>query len=287
MTREKEIEQHHNIDELLRWYSEAGVDIALSDEPVDRFLETAEQLGKRKTPPVAPNSMPNAAQDPIKSQPKPVAPPPIQQATPTVPNEGAVAIAQEVAASASTLIELKEHLAAFEACNLKFTARTTVFADGDATSDIMFVGGAPDRDEDEQGIPFVGNRGQLFDKMLSAIGLDRNSVYLTSALPWRPPGNRAPSPAEMDICRPLINRHIEHVAPKVLVLVGSLPAKLLLGKGGSVMGLRGKWNELEIGERSIPTLSMLNPAYLLQNPEHKRLAWNDLLVLKQHMDALK
>ncbi len=261
----------------------------MSDEPVDRFLETAEQVSKRKAPAAVQHSASSATPQsakPHRTQ-NPVASPPVQHTTPTVPNEGAVVTAQDVAGSTSTLSELKARLEAFEACNLKFTARTTVFADGDPTSGIMFIGGAPDRDEDEQGIPFVGNRGQLFDKMLGAIGLNRNTVYLTSALPWRPPGNRAPSPAEMDICRPLIRRHIEHAAPKVLVLVGSLPAKMLLGNGGSVMSLRGKWTELDIGERGIPTLSMLNPAYLLQNPEHKRLAWNDLLILKQHMTALK
>ncbi len=274
----------------MRWYSEAGVDVALSDEPIDRFLETADQTEKRKTASakvanVKP-SEPLSHAKPAQRE-HPTAPAPVQQAVPTIPNEGAVAISQEVSRATKTLEELKTQLGSFEACNLKFTARSTVFADGNPASDVMFIGGAPDRDEDEQGLPFVGNRGQLFDKMLAAIGLDRNAVYLSCVLPWRPPGNRAPSPAEMDICRPLMIRHIELAAPRAIVLVGSLPAKLLLGSNGSVMSLRGKWSELEIGEQSIPTLSMLNPAYLLQNPEHKRLAWNDLLNLKQHLITLK
>jgi DNA polymerase len=284
-----DIDTHHNIDELLRWYSEAGVDVALSDEPVDRFLETAEQTQKRKavvrpssdTQNVAPEA-PSARQ---ASQ--SIAPATAPPATPTIPNDGAVAMAQEVANNASTVEEMKASLGAFEACNLKFTARTTVFSDGNASADVMFVGGAPDRDEDEQGLPFVGNRGQLFDKMIDAIGLERARVYLSCALPWRPPGNRAPSPAEMDICRPLINKHIELASPKVIVLMGSLPSKMLLNSKGSVMSMRGKWSELKIGDATIPALSMLNPAYLLQNPEHKRLAWNDLLVLKEHLGTLK
>jgi len=262
----------------------------MSDVPIDRFVETSEQLEKRKKTGAPSSAPPHKAvalpQQNIQSQQAArEAPPSVQQTSPTIPNETAVASARALTSAATSLDGLKERLLSFEGCNLKFTARSTVFSDGAPDADLMIIGGAPDRDEDEQGIPFVGMRGQLFDKMLAAIQLDRKNSYLACVLPWRPPGNRPPSPAEMDICRPLIEKHIELANPKSIVLVGSLPVKMLLGKNGSVMSSRGKWAKIEVGGKEIDTLSMLNPAYLLQNSQHKRLAWNDLLTLKQHLSS--
>jgi DNA polymerase len=150
----------------------------------------------------------------------------------------------------------------------------------------MFVGEAPGRDEDIQGLPFVGRSGQLLDRMLAAIGLDRTSAYISNVIPWRPPGNRDPSPLETEICRPFIERHIELVAPKVLVTLGNPSTKLLLQTQTGIMRMRGKWAEHETaGGDRIATMPTLHPAYLLRNPAHKKLAWRDFLEVKMRLKS--
>ncbi|MEM8749444.1 MAG: uracil-DNA glycosylase [Pseudomonadota bacterium] len=263
--------------ELLAWYADAGVDVALSDEPVDRFAETEALAAKQKTvvskAPSAAKPQPSAALAP--------APTPTQQ--PSVPNAEAVAKAKALAAGADTLDALREAVASFDGCNLKFTARSTVFADGNPEAPIMLIGEAPGRDEDEQGLPFVGRSGQLLDRMLAAIGLDRKTVYISNVIPWRPPGNRTPTAIETELCKPFIERHIELAKPAFLVLVGGSSAKTLLNTKTGIMTLRGKWTDLSIADRTLPALPTLHPAYLLRNPAHKSLAWQDLLAIKKRL----
>ncbi|WP_192385937.1 uracil-DNA glycosylase, partial [Mesorhizobium silamurunense] len=207
--------------------------------------------------------------------------------TATVPDEGQIMLARQLAASASTLDELRQHMAAFDGCNLKFTAKNLVFADGNPNADLMLVGEAPGRDEDLEGLPFVGRSGRLLDRMLAAIGLDRTSAYIANVIPWRPPGNRTPTPHETEICRPFIERQIELVNPKVLVNLGGPSAKTLLNTTEGILRLRGNWRvHTTASGTAIPAMPTLHPAYLLRTPAHKKLAWRDFLEVKAKLRAL-
>ena len=198
--------------------------------------------------------------------------------TATVPDEAQAALARQLAKSAATLDELRRHMAAFDGCNLKFTAKNLVFADGNPNAAVMLVGEAPGRDEDLEGLPFVGRSGQLLDRMLAAIGLDRTSAYIANVIPWRPPGNRTPTPHETEICRPFIERQIELVNPKVLVKLGGPSAKTLLNTTEGMLRLRGNWRvHTTASGIAIPAMPTLHPAYLLRTPAHKKLAWRDFL----------
>jgi DNA polymerase len=186
---------------------------------------------------------------------------------------------------ATSLPELAALVAQFEGCALKRTAKTTCFSRGSDQAKIMLIGEAPGRDEDLQGKPFVGRAGQLLDRMLEAIGLDETSVYITNTIYWRPPGNRTPTPQEIESCAPFLARQIELLAPEVMVLLGGAAAKSILGVSEGIMRLRGKWKIYKSGDRDIPTLATLHPAYLLRKPEEKRYAWRDLLMLKARLDS--
>jgi DNA polymerase len=204
-----------------------------------------------------------------------------------VPDEGQIALARQRAATAATLDELRQYMAEFDGCNLKFTAKNLVFADGNPQADIMLVGEAPGRDEDLEGLPFVGRSGQLLDRMLAAIGLDRQSVYIANVIPWRPPGNRTPTPQETEICRPFIERQIELANPKLLVTLGGPSAKTLLRVTEGVLRLRGNWkSHVTPSGLEIPAMPTLHPAYLLRNPAHKKLAWRDFLEIKAKLKSL-
>ncbi len=269
-----------SLEELLRFYAESGVDEALEDAPVDRFAQTA-----KAAPPTAPAAVPPKAFE----SPRPEAPvrPPSPAIAASVPDEAQAARAREAARSARSLDELKELLAGFDGCNLRFTAKSLVFSDGNPAAPVMFVGEAPGREEDLEGLPFVGRSGQLLDRMLAAIGLDRTSVYIANVIPWRPPGNRDPSPMETEICRPFIERQIELVDPKVLVTLGNASSKALLRTQTGIMRLRGSWNSHTTGSGTeIPLMPTLHPAYLLRNPAHKKLAWRDFLEIKAKLRDL-
>src|SRR5690606_27624052 len=206
------------------------------------------------------------------------------RATATVPDEQQAMRARALAREARTIEELHETLAAFDGCNLKVTAKNLVFADGNPQARLMFVGEAPGRDEDIEGLPFVGRSGQLLDRMIAAIGRDRTSAYIANVIPWRPPGNRDPSPLETEICRPFIERQIELVAPKVLVTLGNPSTKLLLRTQTGIMRMRGTWSVHATGSgMEIPTMPTLHPAYLLRNPAHKKLAWRDFLAVAMRL----
>jgi DNA polymerase len=188
--------------------------------------------------------------------------------------------AREAARSAANLDELRTILDRFEGCSLKGGASRLVFADGTPGSRLMFVGEAPGAEEDKQGLPFVGRSGQLLDRMLKAIGLERNEVYIANIVPWRPPGNRTPTPVETQICLPFIQRQIELSNPDVLVTIGQPSTGALLGVQG-IMKNRGRWFPFNTGTREIRAMPMLHPAYLLRSPIGKRLAWRDMLAIKK------
>ena len=243
---------------LLDWQAELGADECIGDEGVDRFA----------VPPPAAPAMPPARAAVADLPPAPA------QADP-------VAEAQALAARARTLEELADLQSGFEHCELKKGARNFVFCDGRPGARVMLLGEAPGADEDRQGRPFVGAAGQLLDRMMAAIGLDRHApdleraVYISNVLPWRPPGNRDPEPAEIAMMQPFVRRHIELAAPQVLVLVGNHACQAILGQKG-ITRLRGQWT----GALGLPVLPMLHPAYLLRNPIAKREAWADLLALQ-------
>ena len=277
---------------LLTLYVESGWTDALAEEPVNRY-ELADAPPRTAAP--APSASPSTGSESRKAPlPRESAAPsaPVAPRAPTpasIPLEEAEAAetAREIARRCQTLDELKEALSNFEGCSLKYTAKNLVFADGNPDAELMFVGEAPGRDEDIQGLPFVGRAGQLLDRMLAAIGRDRQSAYITNTLNWRPPGNRNPTPAEQAICQPFIERHIEIKNPKVLVFLGGVAAKQLLDTSTGIMRLRGKWHVYRVGGLEIPALPTLHPAYLLRQPAQKRLAWRDLLSLMQRLDELR
>lgn len=250
---------------LLAWYVEAGVDMAFDETPHDRFMprpaEPAPVVREAERPAQAPRIVPAAA------------PPP------PAPDEAA-ADARRLAASAQTLEELEALLRDFNGCALKATASRLVFADGAPGARVMLVGEAPGADEDREGRPFVGRSGQLLDRMLAAIELTRRDVYIANVIPWRPPGNRTPTPQETAICLPFIRRQIELARPDILVCLGGPSAQTLLEKKEGILKLRGHWQEFRTGDRVIRALPTLHPAYLLRQPLQKRLAWRDLLALK-------
>ncbi len=255
-----------SVRELLSFYLEAGVDCALSDELVNRLAE----------PEIAPKRVEMAPAQPMRPAPVPLSVPPGE--TPAAP-DAAIASAREAARTAPTLASLRELMERFDGCSLKATATRLVFADGNPQARIMFVGEAPGRDEDIEGLPFVGRSGKLLDRMIAAIGLDRTKAYIANVIPWRPPGNRTPTLQETQICLPFIQRQIELVDPDVLVTLGNPSTQTLLGTREGIMRTRGRWFDYDTGTRVIRALPTFHPAYLLRSPAYKRLAWQDLLAI--------
>ena len=194
--------------------------------------------------------------------------------------------ARALAAGAATIAELAALVADFDLCPLKRTATNTVFMDGNPAARIMIVGEAPGAEEDRLGRPFVGRSGQLLDRMLAAIGLDRTKVQVTNVIYWRPPGNRKPTAAEIAACLPFVLRHIALARPRVLVLAGGTACGALLGQEG-ITRLRGRWVDLTVPglENPVPTLPMFHPSFLLRDPIRKRDAWRDLLALQARLDT--
>ena len=256
------------VQQLLAFYLEAGVDCALTDEPVDRLAEpdsvtmAATAVPAREaTPPI--REMPAATPAVSRSE---IAPAP----------EAAIASAREAARTAPSLEALRALLENFDGCALKHTATRLVFSDGNPQARIMFVGEAPGRDEDIEGLPFVGRSGKLLDRMIAAIGLDRSKAYIANVIPWRPPGNRTPTPQETQICLPFIQRQIELVNPDVLVTLGNPSTQTLLSTREGIMKTRGKWFDYDTGTRTIRAIATFHPAYLLRSPSYKRMSWQDL-----------
>jgi uracil-DNA glycosylase family 4 len=265
--------------ELLRWYVEMGVDEAIGEVPVDRTRSRLAQgiaepaVRREGSPPAAARS---------------AAPP--SPAIASRPQAGAIvaADAAALAAAAATLDELARAVAAFEGCALRQTATNTVFGDGNPTARLMLIGEAPGGEEDRIGKPFVGRSGQLLDRMLAAIGVDRNSAYIANVLYWRPPGNRKPTPAEIAACLPFVQRHIALIRPAVLVLCGGTAASTLLATSEGITKLRGRWLDLAIGglDRPVKTIATYHPSYLLRSPERKRETWRDLLTIQEELENI-
>ncbi len=256
--------------DLLTFYVEAGVDVALAEEPVDRFGNVVEAVAPFQAAP----SVQSAASAPRV----PAAMPPIQAPPPP---EEAIMAARAAARQAETLEELRAILDAFEGCALRTTAKRLVFGDGNPQARLMFVGEAPGSEEDQQGLPFVGRSGQLLDKMLGAIGISRKEAYIANIVPWRPPGNRDPSTHESQICLPFIQRQIELVDPDVLVCLGKPSTATLLGVTEGIRRTRGRWFTFDTGKREIRATATFHPAYLLRTPIEKRFAWRDMLAIKK------
>jgi uracil-DNA glycosylase len=294
------------VRELLLFYQEAGVDIALGEQAVDRFADEPpprpEAAVSRQTaaavvdtpspqdtrpaaarvrrvfdqPSVRPPEAPASAQGRLGS------PAPLSA-------DAALLAAREAARSAATLDELRAMLLRFDGCALKRTATQLVFADGNPKSRVMFVGEAPGSEEDVQGLPFVGRSGKLLDLMMAAIGLDRTKVYIANVVPWRPPGNRTPTPQETAICLPFTLRQIELADPDILVCLGNPSTQTLLSLKDGITKTRGRWFKFHTGRRDIRALPTLHPAYLLRQPMAKRLAWRDFLAIEKalgHMSGV-
>jgi uracil-DNA glycosylase family 4 len=257
------------VRELLAFYLEAGVDCALMDEPANRLSDDDAVVAR------------DAAQPSARIAPGPSAPraqvamPPARGDIAPAP-EVAIQSAREAARTAPSLEVLRTLLENFDGCALKSTATRLVFADGNPQARIMFVGEAPGREEDIEGLPFVGRSGKLLDRMMWAIGLDRATAYIANVIPWRPPGNRTPTPQETQICLPFIQRQIELVNPDVLVTLGNPSTQTLFGTRDGIMRTRGRWFDYDTGTRKIRALATFHPAYLLRSPSYKRLAWQDL-----------
>jgi uracil-DNA glycosylase len=282
--------QENNATELLRWYVESGIDEALEEQPVNRFKAPEPVIQNPSPLPLAPTLQAEGVADatvtpPVMAAP-PATPPAPRPPTELVSRDAATKSARAAAAAADSLEALREAMAAFEGCPLKQTAKSLVFGDGSAGAKLMFVGEAPGAEEDRQGLPFVGPAGQLLDRMLAAISLQRSDVYITNILPWRPPGNRTPTDSEIAACMPFIERHIELVAPEILVLVGGTSAKTLLGTTQGIMRTRGKWLDYsrEGLATPLPARAILHPAYLLRSPAQKRETWMDLLEIQQRLN---
>ncbi|MCG7392362.1 uracil-DNA glycosylase [Microvirga sp. ACRRW] len=265
---------------LLDFHVEAGVDLALDETPHNRFAEP-------KAEPARPASQAPQGQA-SRAAPSPAsAPPPraLPKAAASAPDEVAL-MAREQARHAQSLQELEAILAGFDGCALKFSAKNLAFADGNPEGRVMLVGEAPGADEDRIGKPFMGRSGQLLDRMLATIGLDRSQVYVANIVPWRPPGNRTPTPQEIAICKPFIARQIELANPKFLLCLGGPAAQNLLGLKDGILRTRGRWFTYKTEDgREIRALPTLHPAYLLRQPLQKRLGWRDFLALRRALDA--
>ncbi len=277
----------------LNWHLDIGADEALSDHPVDRTVSAASVLkslganGDAAPPPITAS---------IRSA--PLMPPSAQESGADLLGTAQARVeAAKLAASCQNLDELRAAIAGFEGLAIRKTATNMVFSDGNPQARVMLVGEAPGADEDRQGKPFVGVSGQLLDRMLKCIGLFRTeedpakAVYISNILNWRPPGNRTPSPAEIDISLPFIERHIALVKPRVLILCGGVSAKGLLGSGDSISKLRGKFHDyrpltdgVSNNTSPIPAIATYHPAYLLRTPSHKAMAWSDLLMLQARLE---
>ena len=270
---------------LLDWYALAGVDQAIGDAPRDRYREAAVASAAKDEPaqPATPEPAPAAAAMTAREAPPSAPPPATPPVLPALAPGDATWNAQEIAAACTSLDQLVAAVRAFEGCALKRTATNTVIGDGNPQARLMIVGEAPGAEEDRQGLPFVGPAGRLLDRMLAAIGLDRSAVYITNMLPWRPPGNRSPTAEELAICQPFLERQIELIQPRTLVLVGGIAAKALLNRREGITRLRGQWFPFATPrlEGTVQATATFHPAYLLRTPSAKREVWRDLLAIDE------
>jgi len=251
-----------NIQETLDWYIVAGVDEVVGDTP---------GLAAEKTLPVTPLNKISVKQVNVS----------------TVSTSAALKNAKEACQKANSLDELRELMIHFDGCNLKNTAASTVFGDGNPKTKVMLIGEAPGADEDRIGKPFVGRCGHLLDKMLAAIGLSRNECYITNVLPWRPPGNRTPTDEEIAVCLPFLKRQIELIGPDILLLLGGIALKSVLDCNDSISRTRGKWLQYSLSQyKELQVLATYHPSYLLRSSNQKAKVWTDFLRLKKKLGEI-
>ena len=275
--------------DVLAWYLDAGVDEAVGEEPLDRYAlvkaaqsqRAAEAEALLKQSHAEQDAKPQSAQQQAGQHQARAGVAPVRPADAGV-GEEAMKSAVQLAGAAKKLDDLREALEGFDGCPLKKTAMNLVFGDGNPDARIVFIGEAPGADEDRQGIPFVGASGQLLDKMLGSIGLQRSDVFISNTVFWRPPGNRTPNQGEIAVCLPFVERIIEIIDPAVLITVGGPATHSLLAQQGSVSRLRGRWFTYETPRMSHPIAAsaIYHPAYLLRTPAQKRQAWSDMLAIK-------
>jgi len=296
---------------VLEWTLAMGADAVVGDEALDWLGADQRSPGAHYDGHVVPPQAPTVAgtsRDPAREgaggphpggsarrgRPEPSAPQragsgapsqPASRRFATPPPDVAVGNARTAARRAGTLDELRQALDIFDGCSLKATAKNLCFYRGAPRAPLMIVGEAPGRDEDMEGRPFVGRAGQLLDRMLEALGMGEGDVHITNVVYWRPPGNRTPTPQEGEVCRPFLERQIELVGPRVLLLLGGVATKQILRIEDGILTARGRWRELDIGGRKIPTMASLHPAYLLRTPAAKRQAWKDFLAVRQALKA--
>lgn len=293
---------------LLDWYQAMGVDTAVADTPVNwlehgdappghGFRLESDAANDARAPEPAPTS--HAPGVVARSEPAPArtrgdagtrdvtstrATPPARPFA-AAPVEAAERAARSMAKDARTLDDLEAALKAFDGCGLKATAKNLCFYRGAREARLMLIGEAPGRDEDIAGLPFVGRAGQLLDKMLASIGLKEADVHITNVVYWRPPGNRTPTTQETEICRPFLERQMELVEPEIVLVLGGAAAKQVLSVTEGIMRVRGRWREIQSGERTVRAMATLHPAYLLRTPAAKRQAWRDLLAVQAALDG--
>ena len=275
---------------MLAWQLDMGIDEALLDHPqvdavplrLDQLLAVVAPAGDKD---VSQTAMGGTALQPSEA---------VKMANSALDNSGAVPSKDKTNTDSSalagitSLVDLQSAMARLDDCPLKHTASNLCFADGNPGARLMIIGEAPGRDEDRMGVPFVGADGQLLDKMIASIGLDRASVYLTNLLPWRPPGNRSPTDEETAMLLPWLFRHVQLAKPEFVLLLGGAVAKLVLGSHDGIMKLRGRWRDVDFGDGvPRPVLASLHPAYLLRSPAQKRLAFEDLLLLAKRLAAVQ
>jgi len=275
---------------MLAWQLDMGIDEALLDHPqvdavplrLDQLLAVVAPAGDKD---VSQTAMGGTAPQPSEA---------VKMANSALANSGAVPSEDKTntdslaLADITSLSDLQSAMAKLDDCPLKHTASNLCFADGNPGARLMIIGEAPGRDEDRMGVPFVGADGQLLDKMIASIGLDRASVYLTNLLPWRPPGNRSPTDEETAMLLPWLFRHVQLAKPEFVLLLGGAAAKLVLGSHDGIMKLRGRWRDVDFGDGvPRPVLASLHPAYLLRSPAQKRLAFEDLLLLAKQLAAVR
>ncbi len=266
------VQTHKELITTLEWYIDQGVTDALLDAAIDRTIMVEPTIV-----PIIKNN-----QTASKASSAPV----------FLGKSEALEESIKLAKSASTLEELQKTIAEFDGIALKKTASNMVFSDGNPKSEIMLIGDAPAADEDRSGKPFCGEHGALLDKILASIGLSREEVYISNILNWRPPGNRTPTITEIDVSLPFIERHIQLINPKILILCGGIAAKSLLGRSESISRLRKSWHnykpqtDLGRGKCSIPAIVTYTPSSLLKNPLQKKSVWEDMLSLQEKVKSL-
>ncbi len=269
---------------LLQFYVALGLDEATEAAPIDRRrLDpppavtppiAAAKAAEKRDP--APNSTPRPPLPDAGDRPVPRSYDPVQ----------AVEAAERIAAGCDSIAALESALREFDGCVLKATATNTIFADGDPDAAVMYLGQAPGAEEDREGKPFAGPSGELLDKMLRAIGLSREMIYVSNVVYWRPPGNRTPTPVEVAVCLPFVRRHLELKRPRLVVLGGATAGQAVLGNMLSIGRLRNRWHEIVIGGQTIPAIATYHPSFLINTPEQKREAWKDFLRLRMKLKEL-